>query len=137
MNNEALRYSMNWDNVSASKAELVVDWNYHKLIPFITLDNNEGSDDTKRCIENYKGGWWYVNCFLIFLNGEYKKHAVTIFTSKGISFDSSKYQMELERSCMMFRPQNDVTPCNNPCKNGGTCEYNVATNSAKCRPVYR
>ena len=130
MNNEALRYSMNWDSVFASKPELVGDLNYHKLIPFITLDNKEGSDDAKRCIGNYKGGWWYVDCVSIFLNGEYRNQAVATF--KSISFYSFKYQVSLERSRMMFRPQNDVRPCNNPCNNGGACEYNVAKNSAKC-----
>ena len=34
---------------------------------------------------------------------------------------------------MMFRPQKEVRPCNSPCKNGGACEFNAATKSAKCR----
>ena len=131
MNNEAHRYSMNWDSVSASKDELVGDLNYHKLIPFITLDNNEGSDDAKQCINEYKGGWWYVKCVMVFLNGEYEKQPVATF--KSISFDRCKYRVALQRSRMMFRPQNDVRPCNNPCKNGGACEYNGATKSATCR----
>ena len=39
MNDESLRYSMDWDNVTAYKADIVSDWNYHKLIPCPTLDN--------------------------------------------------------------------------------------------------
>ena len=131
MNNEALRYSTNWDNVSASKAGLVIDWNYHKLIPFNTLDDRGGLDEAKLCVDGFKGGWWYVNYITIFLNGEYENQAVQSFTS--ISVYSFKYNVALERSRMMFRPQNEVRPCNNPCKNGGTCEYNAATKSAKCR----
>ena len=111
------------------------DLNYHKLTPFITQDNNGGDGDSKQCLDEYRAGWWYVSwgyvsCVMIFLNGEYKKQAVETFTS--ISFESSTFQMALQRSRMMFRPQNDVRPCNNPCRNGGTCEYNVATKSAKC-----
>ena len=39
MNDESLQYSMDWDTVTASKADIVSDWNYHKLTPFLTLDN--------------------------------------------------------------------------------------------------
>ena len=131
MNNEALRYSMDWDNVSASVIELVFDWNYHKLIPFNTLDNNEGHDDMKACVDRFKGGWWYDDCFAIFLNGRYGKRAMA--SSMSISFLSFKYHGIFKRSRMMFRPQNEVIPCNNPCKNGGACEYNAATNSGNCR----
>ena len=131
MNNEPLRYSMNWDNVSASKAGLVIDWNYHKSIPFNTLDNRGGLDESNRCVHGFKGRWWYVNCITIFLNGEYENQVVQSFTS--MSVYSFKYNVALERSRMMFRPQHEVRLCNNPCKNGGTCEYNVATKSGKCR----
>ena len=64
MNNETLRYSMDWNNVSASVIELVFDWNYHKLIPFNTLDNKEGHDDMKACVDRFKVGWWYDDCLL-------------------------------------------------------------------------
>ena len=129
---EGRRYAMYWDSVSASKAELVDDLNYHKLKPFNTLDNSEGIN-AKRCLIEYKGGWWYDNCGKIFLNGEYENKAVEFSTSIYVS--NFKQQVSLERSRMMFRPQNDVRPCNNPCKNGGTCEFNEATNSAKCRCI--
>ena len=94
MNHEALRYSMNWENVSASKAKLVGDWNYHKLIPFVTLDNKEGQNATKRCVDEYKGGWWYDYCKAIFLNGEYKKQAVQSVSS--IAVYSFKNNVALE-----------------------------------------
>ena len=136
MNNEALRYTVDWDNVSASIVGLGADWNYHKLIPFNTLDNMEGDADRKWCVVKHKGGWWYGYrpsydfCTAIFLNGEYEKQPVESYMS--ISTYSFRYHVALQRSRMMFLRQNDVRPCNNPCKNGGACEYNVATNSAKC-----
>ena len=52
-----------------------------------------------------------------------------------IYVDHFKFNVALERSRMMFRPQNDVRLCNNTCKHGGTCEYNIATNSTKCRCI--
>ena len=135
MNNETLRYSMDWDNVSASKPGIMADWNYHKLIPFTTLDNNLRQYG-KRRVDKCKGGWWYVNYITIFLNGEYSNQSVkTCMAGMGITIYHFKHDVALERSRMMFRPQNDVRPCNNPCRNGGTCEYNMATNSAKCRCV--
>ena len=36
---------------------------------------------------------------------------------------------------MMFRPMNGSRSCNNPCKNGGTCEYNAATKTTTCKCV--
>ena len=53
------------------------------------------------------------------------------FTS--ISAYHFQYETALKRSRMMFRPMNDVIPCNNPCENGGTCEYNGATNTSACK----
>ena len=132
MNNEALRYSMDWDNVSASTDDLVANLKYHKSINFTTLDNYRRQTE-KQCVDEYKGGWWYYyfgHCATIFLNGEYENQAVNSVTS--ISIDGFKYIVALERSRMMFRPQNDVRHCNNPCKNGGTSKYYEATNSAKC-----
>ena len=132
MNNETLRYSMYWDSVTESVVGLADDLNHQKLKPFSTLDNSEGFR-AKQCVSLYKGGWWYVTCGLIFLNGEYENQRAQ--PSRSIFVYNFKRQISLERSRMMFRPQNDVRPCNNPCKNGGTCEYNVATNSAKCRCI--
>ena len=132
MYNETRRYAMYWDSVAQSTGELADDWKHHRMKPFNTLDNSEGLD-AKRCVGEYKGGWWYEHdrfCGRIFLNGEYENQAVESSTS--ISVYHFKEQVSLERSRMMLRPQNDVRPCNNPCKNGGTCEYNEATESAKC-----
>ena len=96
---------MDWDSVTASKHELVSDWNYHKLIPFLKLDNRGEVEEGNHCVGGYKGGWWYV---WIFLNGEYENQAVESFMS--IYVNSFKSIVALERSRMMFRPQNDVRP---------------------------
>ena len=53
MNDESLRYSMDWDNVTASKADIVSDWNYHKLIHFLTLDNRGEVEEGKHCVGTY------------------------------------------------------------------------------------
>ena len=145
MNNETLRYSIYWDSVTESVVGLADDLNHHKLKPFITLDNSEWwsmmgwewSMMARECVRKYKGGWWYVSLYMcgkISLNGEYENQRGA-GDSKSIYVYHFEQQFALERSRMMFRPQNDVRPCNNPCKNGGTCEYNVATNSSKCRCI--
>ena len=132
MLSEGHGFAMDWDSVAQSTAELADDWNHHRMKRFSTLDESVGID-AKRCVGAYKGGWWYANCGRVFLNGEYQNKGVESFTN--ISVYHFKQQASLKRSRMMFRPQNDVRPCNNPCKNGGTCDYRVATESARCRCV--
>ena len=141
--NNDRRYALDWDNVTESAARLANDWNSHKLKPFVTFDEYGRYYDSwstlwysraLTCITRYKGGWWFArinHCNDIFLNGQYENETGR-GDSRSIYVYSFKRNFALERSRMMFRPQNDVRPCNNPCKNGGTCEYNVATNSSKC-----
>ena len=128
MNNESNRYAMDWDSVVASKADLVEDWNYHKLKLFRTPDKYVGR---LGCVNVYNAGWWYGDCVRIFLNGEYANRSVATF--KSISVFHFKHETALKRSRMMFRPMSDVRPCNNPCENGGTCEYDDATKTTACK----
>ena len=72
INHESLRYSMMWKSVSASSAEIADQWNYHLLLTFKTVDND---DDEPRCVNKYKVGWWYGRrlCNRLFLNGRHPK----------------------------------------------------------------
>ena len=115
MDHESLRYSISWQSVSASSAAIAEQWNYHLLLTFKTMDND---DEEPGCVNKYKGGWWYgrLPCKRLFLNGRHTKYS-------------------MERSRMMFRPMNDSRSCSNPCKNGGTCEYNAAAKTTACKCV--
>ena len=104
--------------------------NYHKNIPFSTFDK---LNCPQRCIDIFEGGWWYVNCALIFLNGVYRPNPTKEFSGNyniigttSIYCENGRGRSTLTKSCMMFRPKDDNRPCNNPCKNNGTCKYVAA-----------
>ena len=50
MNNESLKYSLNWDEVISPYPELGVDWDFHKLLPFKVLDS-----DVENCEYSFRG----------------------------------------------------------------------------------
>ena len=82
MNNESLKYSLNWDEVISHYPELGVDWDFHKLIPFKVLDS-----DVENCEYSFRGGWWYGDCEVrLFLNGvyvyRYETHTRTIVVAR-------------------------------------------------------
>ncbi|OXA37475.1 Fibrinogen C domain-containing protein 1 [Folsomia candida] len=50
---------------------------YHLGNKFSTFDRD--NDNTNHnCAERYMGAWWFNNCFLSHLNGEYKNSSTTI-----------------------------------------------------------
>ena len=118
MNNETSKYTLNWDNVTGPYPEIYSNWNYHKLLEFRTNDS-----ENPHCVgsvDQYTGGWWY-ECSSLFLTGKYVNQEVK--TYKSISVVDSKHGYPLKRARLMLRPTNDNRSCNNPCKNGGTCEH--------------
>ena len=109
MNNESLKYSLNWDEVISPYPELGVDWDIHKLLPFKVLDS-----DVENCEYSFRGGWWYGDCEVrLFLNGVYvyRYDTQTLTSIVARSFNNS---YSLWRSHMMVRPTNDARPCDNP-----------------------
>ena len=40
---------------------------------FSTKDQDNDLDNSNGCAQNYKGGWWFKNCYYAFLNGFYYK----------------------------------------------------------------
>ena len=118
MNNETSKYTLNWDNVTGPYPEIYSNWNYHKLLEFRTNDS-----ENPHCVgsvDQYTGGWWY-ECSSLFLTGKYVNEEVK--TYKSISVVDSKHGYPLKRARLMLRPTNDNRSCDNPCKNGGTCEH--------------
>ena len=118
MNNEISKYTLNWDDVIGPYPEIYSNWNYHKLLEFRTNDS-----ENPHCVgsvDQYTGGWWY-ECSSLFLTGKYVNEEVK--TYKSISVVDSKHGYPLKRARLMLRPTNDNRSCDNPCKNGGTCEH--------------
>ena len=118
MNNETSKYTLNWDDVIGPYPEIYSNWNYHKLLEFRTNDS-----ENPHCVgsvDQYTGGWWY-ECSSLFLTGKYVNEEVK--TYKSISVVDSKHGYPLKRARLMLRPTNDNRSCDNPCKNGGTCEH--------------
>ena len=119
MGNEYRNYTLDWDNVIGSHPDLESNWDFHKLLSFRTIE-----DENKDCVREYRGGWWYFGpdqCVKVYLNGRYANEEVATWDS--IMVLDFRQSLSLKRSRMMLRPTNDSRPCNNPCKNGGACEH--------------
>ena len=118
MKNESSQYTLDWDDVIGPYPDLYTDWNYHKLLDFRTIDS-----ENQACVGlagKWNGGWWYGDCTQVFLTGQYFHEETE--TYKSIMTWSFKKKLSLKRARMMLRPST-IRPCNNPCKNGGTCEH--------------
>ena len=127
---EATGYTISWTTIdNTSVPDISDDLNFSNNKPFSTFDRI--STGQEGCMKDYRGGWWYAKCLRIFLNGEYI--AEETFNMRSIYSNQCKGMVTLEKSCMMVRPKDDNRPCNNPCKNEGTCEYGAATKRYFCR----
>ena len=129
MSAEATGYRINWTTTDTSAHDISPDLDFHKDAPFSTFDRIS-KDEEEYCMAFYKGGWWYAQCVKIFLNGAYIP--TEQFTRTSIYSNACKDRANLQKSCMMVRPKGDNIPCNNPCKNNGSCEYVAATDLYLC-----
>ena len=128
MSNEAKGYTLSWKTVDESKKGLTRDLSFERDTRFTTFDKVGNS---RMCLDQKKGGWWYRRCGFVFFNGVYipaKKRNLT-----SIYWDSCNDVITLQTSCMMFRPKHSKITCNNPCKNNGTCEYVAAAKRYLCK----
>ena len=121
MLSESIKYKIVWDGDGGHSPVIQGDWNFHMDVFFRTIDRVE-----QECIgelDQYRGGWWYRygECTRLFLTGEYVNK--TEKTYKSIAVNNFKHGYSLKRARMMLRPTNGNRSCNNPCKNGGTCEH--------------
>ena len=130
MSAEATGYMINWTTTDTSHSvhDISPDLDFHKNVSFATFDSGI-TKDQQYCMDFYKGGWWYAQCVKIFLNGAYVP--TERFTRTSIYSNACKDRANLQKSCMMVRPKGDI-PCNNPCKNNGTCNYAAATKRYFC-----
>ncbi len=73
---------------------------YHNNMPFSTKDKDNDKHETSHCAQQYKGAWWYKECFRSNLNGEYLRS----LTDRGVMnwYDTNdalkKSEMKIRRA---------------------------------------
>ena len=119
-------YMLLFGNGVGSYGGVVDDWIYSRARHFVTFDRIRGHDF---CFKKYSGGWWYgSSCHQVYFTGTYVQDN-DISTKE---FYIKHFKMPLKAVDMLFRPMRADRACNNPCNNGGTCEYIEATDNYRC-----
>ena len=138
LGDEASRYMLHLGVEQVNEGVMVNGLTYHDKKPF--------SVGERLCQNIYKQHYWWFGekCALIFLFGPNRSpmDGFTIIYHVMFMKSTKKKNMPLKRVVMLFRPFNETRVCDNPCKNGGTCEYVAAndttpeTYSCKCAYGY-
>ena len=76
---------------------------FHKNKPFLTKDNI-GTGSSARCIEKYKGAWWYNVCHHSNLNGKYLGGDHTSHADGVNWYQWKGHQYSLKTTIMMIKP---------------------------------
>ena len=63
------QYELQISGFSTNSSTLEDMFSYHDGVPFSTHDNI-GVDSGVDCLDIFKGGWWYANCFTFLPTGE-------------------------------------------------------------------
>ena len=121
LDSERDNYALRFDGIISAVNASGTDLMYHRDLPFKTFDANQGDP---YCASEHNGGWWYRHCAEVFLNGPYKK-------PKSMYLLSFEHAHILRGSRMLFRPTGNRV-CDNPCEEGGTCEYDESTDRHRC-----
>ena len=122
---ELNNYVFTFNTGASTHKGVVDDWLYTRYSYFATFDRTQGYDT---CFSNYSGGWWYGLCHHVYFTGQYPKNN----HKWSGDFYIRHFPAPLKAVDMLFRPMNHIRACNNPCNNGGTCEYIEATNNHRC-----
>lgn len=73
---------------------------YHNGMKFSTKDRDNDVSSTTNCAAAYTGSWWYADCYLSNLNGQFK-----VAGDKGIKWAQFSYFYNgiMKTSTMMIR----------------------------------
>ena len=96
-------------------------------------DFSTGSNKDKICRRLYKGiRWWFDRCTKFFFFGLYF-NTKTVINIHMCLKDEQEIRIPIKRARMLLRPYGDTRQCDNPCKNGATCEYVAASDTSHCK----
>ncbi|KAI9576121.1 angiopoietin-related protein 6-like [Glossina fuscipes] len=96
---ESQRYKL---KLGSYKGDAGDSLSYHENAGFHTKDN----DGTKKCVRDYKGGWWYKNCLRTNPNGIYYRTEKAAFLGSGIywrTFVDGNYSLKSIK--LLIRPK--------------------------------
>ncbi|KAK2173819.1 hypothetical protein NP493_848g03026 [Ridgeia piscesae] len=124
LGSESERYVLRLDNEQDSANVAVRLLAYHKDKPMTT--------GSKNCSKIFRGVyWWYDACVSFYLFGSHSNTQDNV--EKHIFMMGPDWAIILLRQArMLFRPIDDKRTCDNPCLNGGTCEYLPIGNRHRC-----
>ena len=77
-------------NVSGYSGDAGDQLSYHSGQMFTTYDQDHDKWGSKNCAVPYRGGWWYISCHTVNLNGEYLAEGVSNPDYKGLSWNDAK-----------------------------------------------
>jgi hypothetical protein len=77
---------------------------YHIGAAFTTKDS-DNDHNGGNCAIAYKGAWWYKNCHLSNLNGQYLYGTQTSYADGVIWYHWKGYYYSLKSTSMKIRPQ--------------------------------
>ena len=127
---EVHSYEIDWDagSTTATHPPMKTALDQHRQSIFWTINRPQ-----KRYCRRYKAGWWFTSttCANFMINGRWLTNRGT-YAFESIYLAYSPFDNPLDYSWMAFRPVNVNRVCNNPCKNGGACEYVAATSGYLC-----
>ncbi|XP_017465768.1 PREDICTED: ryncolin-1-like [Rhagoletis zephyria] len=73
---------------------------YHKGSKFSTFDRDNDANPGINCAERWRGAWWYTECYMSNLNGDYSQKD----NGQGVTWNGIQMDESLEFAQMMIRP---------------------------------
>ena len=127
---EVHSYVWYWDSSTATTPRMQIALDGHKGNIFWTINRPQ-----RRVCRQYNSGWWFgtSTCAFFHFNGAWHtgnlRRRVSLVS---IYLERNPVDNPYDHSWITFRPVNLNRVCNNPCQNGGACEYVAATSGYLC-----
>ncbi|KAL9961155.1 hypothetical protein ACROYT_G030048 [Oculina patagonica] len=99
---EGSRYQLNMGSYSGTAGDSLA---FHNGLPFSTKDQDNDKRSGSSCAVDYKGGWWYNDCYDSNLNGIYRQGEYIDVTSVNWRHWKRNH-ISLKRAEMKMRPVN-------------------------------
>ena len=71
---------------------------------FTTLDQDNDGSNNENCAQKYQGGWWFRECFFVFLNGKYSDVQSVTDRAEAIHWEEFRgFYKSLKKTTMLIR----------------------------------